>query len=128
MELPQKIKQKLDNPKKIKNEENEKKEEQKQEEQKQCEINNNNNNNNRAWQVVYSKTNEFTIQVFTKTRCDKPTEEVEDILYSSLKYEIKQKLVGKLNYPFLLAKIYVVESNTGEIVQKNNKKCLKRNY
>jgi len=71
------------------------------------------------------KTNEFTIQVFTKTRCDKPTEEVEDILYSSLKYEIKQKLVGKLNYPFLLAKIYVVESNTGEIVQKNNKSVLK---
>jgi len=108
--------------KKIKNEE---KEQEQKQEQKQQENNNNNNNNSRSWQVIYSKTNEFSIQVFTKTRCDKPTEEVEDILYSSLKYEIKQKLVGKLNYPFLLSKIYVVESTTGEIVQKNNKSVLK---
>jgi len=82
-------------------------------------------NKNRGWFVVYSQTNDFTVIPYTKTRCDKPAEEVEEILYSSLKYEIKQKLIGNLNFPFLLSKIYVVESNTGEIVQKNNKSVLK---
>jgi len=75
-------------------------------------------NKARGWQIVYSQNEDFYITIYTKTRCDKPTEDVEEILYSSLKYEIKQKLVGNLNYPFLLSKIYVVESTTGDIVQK----------
>jgi len=84
------------------------------------------NENYRGWQVVYSQTNDFSVSVLTKTRCDKvPTEDVEEILYSSLKYEIKQNLNGQLNYPFLLSRIYVVDSTTGEIVQKNNKGVLK---
>jgi len=69
--------------------------------------------------VIYSNTEDFTISAFTKTRCDKPTEKVDDVLYSSLKYEIKQYLIGKLNYPFLLSKIFcVVDSVTGEQIQK----------
>jgi len=79
----------------------------------------------RGWQTVYSSESDFNIKVYCKTRCDKPSLDVEEVLYSSLKYEIKQILHGNLNYKFLLAKIYVVDSVTGEVIQKNNNGVLK---
>jgi len=65
------------------------------------------------------------IKVYCKTRCDKHSEDVDEVLYSSLKYEIKQILYGNFNYKFLLAKIYVVDSVTGEVISKNNNSVLK---
>jgi len=80
---------------------------------------------NRRWIVVYSNTNDFYMNVFSKTRCDKPSEEVDEVLYSSLKYEIKQNLYGNFNYKFILAKIYAVDSITGDVILKNNNSVLK---
>jgi len=79
-----------------------------------------------SWRVIFSKTDDFTISAFTKTRCDKPTEKVDDVLYSSLKYEIKQFLFGKLNYPFLLSKNLCCRFSNRRTNSKKQQKCFER--
>jgi len=79
----------------------------------------------RGWTVIEKSQEDFYTQITCKTRCDKPSEEVDYTLYSSLKYEIKSNLFGSFNYKFLLAKIYVVDALTGEVITKNNNPVLK---
>ncbi|KAG2382975.1 hypothetical protein C9374_004942 [Naegleria lovaniensis] len=82
----------------------------------------------RSWHVVHSNEkfrNHLSVHITSKTRCEEPCEFVPTKLYSSLKYEIRQ--CAKLNthatedLPFLLGRISMVDSQTFEEIQQDNK-------
>ena len=82
----------------------------------------------RSWHVVHLNEkfkNHLSVQITSKTRCEEPCEFVPTKLYSSLKYEIRQ--CAKLNtlatedLPFLLGRISMVDSQTFEEIQQDNK-------
>jgi hypothetical protein len=83
----------------------------------------------RCWKMIYKQQNllqQFNIRIFTKTRCDTPCEHVTEKMYSSLKYEIRQQITGPIcaQQPFLLGRIQVVDSSTGQAIQKSDKKTV----
>lgn len=83
----------------------------------------------RCWKVICINQNlmqQFNIRIFTKTRCDTPCEHVTEKMYSSLKYEIRQHIFGPIcsQQPFLLGRIQVVDSSTGQPIQKSDKKTV----
>lgn len=83
----------------------------------------------RCWKVIYRQPDllqQFNLRIFTKTRCDTPCEHVTEKMYSSLKYEIRQHITGPIcaQQPFLLGRIQVVDSSTGQAIQKSDKKTV----
>jgi len=66
----------------------------------------------RQWnlQQINNQFADTQFQVTTKTRCEQPSYEVPDILYSSLKYEVKQTITGNFNEQFILGRISVVDT------------------
>jgi len=72
--------------------------------------------NDRDWKSTPSL---FTFLIGTKTRCEAPSPQVPETLYSSLKYEIKQRIcASSVNEKFIMGRISVVDSRGSE-VEKN---------
>lgn len=65
----------------------------------------------REWKITKSTEN-IQVDITSKTRCEIPTPQVPEVLYSSLKYEIKQKISGNYSkeHQFLLGRISLVDS------------------
>jgi len=68
----------------------------------------------RSWNIVSASTSiqqGLTARITNKTRCEEPCPIVPDILYSSLKYEIRMTLTGNfLDSQFILGRISVVDT------------------
>lgn len=84
----------------------------------------------RRWQVSYvapQYEGKLHVDVTSKTRCEKPMGCVPDTLYSSLKYEVRQHVTGPAcsEQQFLLGKITVIDSTTGQEVLKDDQSILK---
>ncbi|EFC39379.1 predicted protein [Naegleria gruberi] len=87
------------------------------------------NQGDRSWKVVQTSekfAGKLSISITSKTRCEEPCEQVPTKLYSSLKYEIRQqamlnKNTVKEDLPFLLGRISMVDSQTFEEIQQDNK-------
>jgi hypothetical protein len=81
----------------------------------------------RLWKIVHVadefKNENILMDVTSKTRCEEPSVEVPEILYSSLKYEISQKFFAKSckDEQFILSRISIVDSN-GTTLSKSNMK------
>jgi hypothetical protein len=84
----------------------------------------------RKWHTVFvdpTLSGSLQVEVTSKTRCEEPSDEIPDKLYSSLKYEIRQQVSGKLcsEIPFLLARITVVDAVDFKEILKDKKSVLK---
>jgi hypothetical protein len=85
----------------------------------------------RMWKTVFLhpklQNQNIGIRIQCKTRCDQPSDIVEDKLYSSLKYEIRQYITGSFcsTLPFLLSRIRVVDHATGNPIVKDKRTVLK---
>lgn len=83
----------------------------------------------RSWKVVHTSDKfqgNLSISITSKTRCEEPCEQVPSKLYSSLKYEIRQQALLNKNtvsedLPFLLGRICMVDSQTFEEIEQDNK-------
>lgn len=78
----------------------------------------------RDWKItqIDEKYNSLSYNITTKTRCETPSSQVPDVLYSSLKYEIKQTISASLikDQQFILGRISVVDSQ-GKVASLNEK-------
>lgn len=88
------------------------------------------NNEDRKWNCVFldaSYASLLRVQVTSKTRCEEPSEEVPDKLYSSLKYELRIQATGAIceQVPFLLARCTLVDAVEFAEVLKDSKSALK---
>lgn len=79
----------------------------------------------RDWKITF--VNEKYIQglsfnISCKTRCEQPSSQVPEVLYSSLKYEIKQEISASMikDQQFILGRISVVDSQ-GKSASLNDK-------
>jgi hypothetical protein len=84
----------------------------------------------RAWRTVYTDpqyANTIEVQITSKTRCEEPSYEVPEKMYSSLKYEIRQTATGSLisDIPFLLGRITVVDASNLQEIVKDKRTVLK---
>lgn len=82
----------------------------------------------RQWYTVFADARfPVDVSICSKTRCEEPSSEIPDKLYSSLKYEIRQQASGAAcaHVPFLLGRITVVDAVQFTEILKDNKSVLK---
>lgn len=86
-------------------------------------------NVDRKWKLTFqdesqiNPQNTLNVDITSKTRCENPSDQIPENLYSSLKYQLCQKITGTFCtlIKMLVVRVVVVDSRSLQEVKKDNK-------